>query len=106
MSYIEKVEGSENTVLYGPVVLKGTKIAVGTVLRELAKGKAIEELKVDRPGLANEDVYACLEYAAELVDAIDFKKATIQINANIMRRKKLADRIRSLGKSNRPDMFK
>jgi uncharacterized protein (DUF433 family) len=106
MSYNEKIEGSENAAWYGTVLVEGTKISVSTVLRELASGKTMEEVIADRPGLSNDGVYACLEYAAELVAAMDFKKTTVAINSNITRRKALADRIRSLGKSNRPDMFK
>lgn len=96
MSYEEKIEKSPNETLYGNILVKGTKVSVGTILRELSKGNSIDDIVKNRPELSSTDIYACLEYAAELVDAVSLTKATTAINANIGKRKALANRLRGL----------
>ena len=104
MSYLERIQASENQILYGNILIKGTKVSVGSIIRELSKGISVEEIIKKWPEISTTDVYACLEYAAELVAAIDFKKAKAAIDVNIKKRYALANRIRSL--KDRPFIFK
>lgn len=54
-------------IMVGKPVIKGTRIAVELILRQLAQGITVEELLANYPHLAREDVYAAIEYASELV---------------------------------------
>jgi len=100
MNYAEGIEQSENAFRYGNILIKGTKSSVGTIIRELSNGVLVEDILNSRPEISKKDILNCLIYAAELVDAIDFKKATKAIDANIERRKALAHKIRGLKKGN------
>ncbi|MCF6150365.1 MAG: DUF433 domain-containing protein [Candidatus Kuenenia sp.] len=44
--------------------IKGTRITVGFILELLASNVSEEEILKDYPRLANEDIHACLRYAA------------------------------------------
>ena len=96
MSYTDKIVKSPNETMYGTVLIKGTEISVSTILRDLSKGLSVEEILKDKSQLTIGDIYDCLEYAAELVAATNFKKAQTAINTNIEKRKALANRLRAL----------
>ena len=51
----------------GKSVVKGTRIAVQTVLEFLAAGDSVEEVLLEYPALRREDVQACLDYASRLM---------------------------------------
>lgn len=51
----------------GRPVVRGTRIAVQTVLEFLAAGDSTEDLLAEYPALTREDVQACLEYASRLM---------------------------------------
>lgn len=53
-------------IMHGKPLIKGTRIPVYIVLNLLAGGLKPEEVLREYPDLANEDILACLEYAAEL----------------------------------------
>jgi uncharacterized protein (DUF433 family) len=57
------------TVLAGKPVIRGTRLAVEFVVGLLAKGWTTEQVLDNYPGLTKEDVQACLEYAAELLQS-------------------------------------
>ena len=96
MNYEEIIEESSNQFLYGNIIIKGTTISVGTIIRELSQANSINDIITKRPEISSSDILACLEYAAELIDATEYKKAKTAINTNIAKRKALADRIRGL----------
>jgi uncharacterized protein (DUF433 family) len=52
-------------VRFGKPCVRGTRITVGDVLSYLASGMREEEILADFPQLKNEDIRACLAYAAE-----------------------------------------
>jgi len=52
----------------GRSVVRGTRIAVRTVLEFLAAGDSVEDVLEEYPGLTREDVQACLAYATGLMD--------------------------------------
>ena len=54
-------------ILVGKPVVKGTRIAVELVLAKLAANPDLSELFQDYPRLTVQDVKACLDYAAALV---------------------------------------
>ena len=51
----------------GKPVIKGTRIAVQTVLEFLAAGDFAEDLLGEYPALKRQDVQACLDYASKLM---------------------------------------
>lgn len=53
---------------HGQACVKGTRIPVHQIIRMLASGDKIEELLEDYPSLQQDDIYACLEYAASLAE--------------------------------------
>jgi uncharacterized protein (DUF433 family) len=54
-------------ILAGKPVVRGTRIAVGLVLEELAHNPDINELLAAHPDLTRTDVQACLAYAKAIV---------------------------------------
>ncbi len=52
----------------GRPIVRGTRIAVKTVLEFLAAGDSVEDVLEEYPGLTREDVQACLAYATGLMD--------------------------------------
>ena len=56
-------------ILCGKPVIRGTRLAVEFVVGLLAKGWSVEQVLDNYPGVAREDVRACLEYASELLQS-------------------------------------
>jgi len=54
-------------ILAGKPVIKGTRLAVEFVIGLLAQGWSESEILRNYPGLAHEDVQACLSYARDLL---------------------------------------
>ena len=52
-------------VRFGKPCIRGTRITVGDVLGYLAGGMSDEQILLDFPQLTNDDIRACLAYAAE-----------------------------------------
>jgi uncharacterized protein (DUF433 family) len=63
IDYREYIEVDPN-VRFGKPVLKGTRITVYDVLQWLASGLSHEEIIADYPQLNNDQILACLAYAA------------------------------------------
>jgi uncharacterized protein (DUF433 family) len=53
-------------ILAGKPVIRGTRLAVEFVLELLAAGQSEHEILASYPGLAHEDILACLSYASYL----------------------------------------
>lgn len=51
----------------GKPVVRGTRIAVQTVLEFLAAGDSAEDVLEEYPALTREDVQACLDYASRVM---------------------------------------
>jgi uncharacterized protein (DUF433 family) len=62
----ERISISPDTCNGRPVV-RGTRIAVQTVLEFLAAGDSTDDLLQEYPSLAREDIQACLDYASRLM---------------------------------------
>lgn len=56
-------------ILVGKPVIKGTRIAVEFILDLLANGWTEEDILANYPGLAREDIRACLAYARDIMRA-------------------------------------
>ena len=64
MSPLDRISIDPN-VRFGKPCVRGTRITVGDVLGYLAGGMSEAELLADFPQLAQDDIRACLTYAAE-----------------------------------------
>lgn len=54
-------------ICHGKPVVRGLRYPVETLLELMASGMSMEELLDDYPDLVKEDFYACLEYAAKVI---------------------------------------
>lgn len=55
-------------VCNGRPVVRGTRVAVQTVLEFLGAGDSIADVLAEYPGLTREDVLACLRFGSRLLD--------------------------------------
>lgn len=67
MSLLERIVVDSATV-HGRPVVRGTRVRVADVLSLLANGAPTEEILADYPYLADDDIKACLAYAAAQAD--------------------------------------
>jgi uncharacterized protein (DUF433 family) len=58
----------DQEILNGKPAIRGKRIAVQTILEFLSAGESFEEILDQYPSLEREDISACLEFAAELMD--------------------------------------
>lgn len=59
---------TDPSIMVGKPIIKGTRITVELLLRQLAQGIKVEELLENYPHLTEKDIYAAVEYAARLVE--------------------------------------
>jgi uncharacterized protein (DUF433 family) len=58
----------EPNICHGQACVKGTRIPVHQIISMLANGDTIEEILKEYPSLKQEDILACLDYAASLAE--------------------------------------
>jgi len=58
---------SDPKIMFGKPVIKGTRIPVELILEKLGYNYSFKELLEAYPRITNEDIQACLFYAAENV---------------------------------------
>jgi uncharacterized protein (DUF433 family) len=59
---------SDPQVLVGKPVIKGTRLAVSLIVSLTADGWSREQILQNYPQLADEDISAALQYAAEIIN--------------------------------------
>lgn len=59
---------SDPQILRGKPCVKGTRIPAALILGYLACGRAADAILREFPGLTQEDVAACLDYARDLAE--------------------------------------
>lgn len=57
----------EPKVLAGKPVIKGTRLAVEFIVGLLAQGWTEAQILANYPGIAGEDIRACLQYASDVL---------------------------------------
>ena len=55
-------------IMVGKPVIRGTRITVELVLKMLSQGVSIGEILEEHPHLTQEDIQACLAYAAQALE--------------------------------------
>ncbi len=68
MENIEKRIVSDSAICSVNPCIKGTRIPVHIIVDLLASGESFENIRKAYPNLTDEDIYACIKYAASLVD--------------------------------------
>ena len=68
---LERIELNPQ-VMVGKPVIKGTRLTVEYILGLLAQGTAAEEILDEYGGLTNEDIQACLLFAAKAMQSTLF----------------------------------
>lgn len=51
----------------GRPIISGTRIPIQTILEFLGAGDSIEDVLEEYPSLKEEDIYACIQFAAKLM---------------------------------------
>ncbi len=59
-------------VMLGKPIIKGTRITVELIVRKLVSGYTIEQLLAAYPKLNTQQVFAALEYAADIIANEDY----------------------------------
>lgn len=68
MNWKERIVIDPN-VLCGKPIIKGTRLAVEFIVDLLAQGWIEADILKNYPGIAREDILACLAYASEILHA-------------------------------------
>lgn len=63
---------SNPEIMVGKPVIKGTRLTVEAILNLLAYGATTTEILAEYPHLAQEDISACLLFAARSLENTDF----------------------------------
>jgi uncharacterized protein (DUF433 family) len=66
MNYKMYIERNPEIMLGKPII-KGTRITVELIMRKLAEGYNIDSILKSYPHLTKDQIYATLEYAADLI---------------------------------------
>lgn len=66
MTYTDRIV-SDQKIMLGKPVIKGTRITVELILKKLSEGMTIEELLEAYPHLTKEDILAGLSYSADVI---------------------------------------
>jgi len=54
-------------IMLGKPIIRGTRITVELIMRKLAGGYTVENLLSSYPHITKEQIFAALEYAADLI---------------------------------------
>ena len=66
MTYTDRIV-SDQKIMLGKPVIKGTRITVELILKKLSEGMTIEEILEAYPHLTREDILAVLSYSADVI---------------------------------------
>ncbi|MBU2650132.1 MAG: DUF433 domain-containing protein [Bacteroidetes bacterium] len=58
----------DDSICNGKPTIRGKRITVNTILEFLSAGDSSEEILKQYPGLEKEDITACLQFAADLMN--------------------------------------
>jgi uncharacterized protein (DUF433 family) len=66
MAYADRIV-SDQKIMLGKPVIKGTRITVEMILKKLSEGNSMDELIQSYPHLTKEDILAVLSYSADVI---------------------------------------
>lgn len=103
MEFLEKLETEKGQILDNNILIKKSGYSIRDFFYQLYEGKTVQEILTDNPNISQEDILLCYKYAFELIGATDFEIAKKSINSSINKRKKIAQKTRTL---KMPDSWK
>lgn len=65
-------------VMAGKPVIRGTRLSVEYILKLLSQGITTEEILSEYPGLQQEDIQACLLFAARSLSSMSFMPLAVE----------------------------
>ena len=65
-------------VMVGKPVIRGTRLTVEYILNLLAHGATVEEILLEYEGLVQEDIRACLLFAAQSLESTVFMPLAVE----------------------------
>lgn len=65
-------------VMAGKPVIRGTRLTVEYILKLLSQGITAEEILSEYPGLQQEDIQACLLFAAQSLSSMSFMPLAVE----------------------------
>ena len=68
MNFISERITIDEDICSGKPTIRGKRITVQTVLEFLSAGESVEEILNQYPSLEREDITACIDFAAQLMD--------------------------------------
>ena len=68
MNFISDRITIDENICNGKPTIRGKRISVQTVLEFLSAGESVEEILNQYPSLEREDITACIDFAAQLMD--------------------------------------
>jgi len=66
MTYTERIVSNQK-IMIGKPVIKGTRITVELILKKLSEGMSIDEMLQAYPHLTKDDILAALSYSANVI---------------------------------------
>lgn len=75
MEPLDRITRNPN-VMGGKACIRGMRVTVGMIVRQIGAGRSIEEVLVDYPYLEREDILQALRYAAWRADEREIMLAT------------------------------
>ena len=67
MNNLDKIEINPK-IMVGKPIIKGTRVAVDVILRQLALGQTSDDILDNYPNLKKQDIQAAIAYAAQLIE--------------------------------------
>jgi uncharacterized protein (DUF433 family) len=64
--------------MVGKPVIHGTRLTVEFILGLLSQGDTVEDILAEYPGLAKEDIHACLLFANRSLQNVDFMPLSVE----------------------------
>ena len=68
MEYLRDRITIDEKICNGKPTIRGKRIAANTILEFLSAGDSIDEILKQYPSLEKEDIFACLQFAADLMN--------------------------------------
>jgi uncharacterized protein (DUF433 family) len=68
MNYYSQISSDPN-VMAGTPCIKGTRVTVANIVRQIAAGRSIEEICKDYPYLTTNSIRAALQFAADMASS-------------------------------------
>ncbi len=65
-------------IMVGKPIIKGTRLTVEYIVNLLAHGATVEEILQEYAGLAQEDIQACLLFAAQSLEGTAFVPLSVE----------------------------